>query len=94
MTIDEIADLLLSSEAELLPAGNYVNRRGVDGGSTTATSQLRPLDIPGTYPSCRRSYSTPTGSKLRYVPAPRRIEPISKAAKEDEGEPFLGRDVN
>ncbi len=31
MTIDEIADLLLSAEAELLAAGNYVNRRGVLG---------------------------------------------------------------
>ena len=31
MTIDEIADLLLSPEAELLPASNYVNRRGVLG---------------------------------------------------------------
>jgi len=31
MTLDEIADLLLSPEAEFLPAGNYVNRRGVVG---------------------------------------------------------------
>jgi hypothetical protein len=31
MTSDEIADLLLSPEAEFLPAGNYVNRRGVVG---------------------------------------------------------------
>ena len=31
MTIDEIADLLVSQEAECLPAGNYVNRRGVVG---------------------------------------------------------------
>jgi|ERR1700674_2871936 len=31
MTIDEIAELLLSAEGELLPAGNYVNRRGVLG---------------------------------------------------------------
>jgi len=31
MTIDEIADLLRSTEGELLPAGNYVNRRGVLG---------------------------------------------------------------
>lgn len=31
MTIDEIAELLLSAEAEVLPAGNYVNRRGVLG---------------------------------------------------------------
>lgn len=31
MTIDEIADLLRSAEGELLPAGNYVNRRGVLG---------------------------------------------------------------
>lgn len=31
MTIDEIADLLLSPEAEFLPAGNYVNRHGVVG---------------------------------------------------------------
>ena len=31
MTIDEIADLLVSPEAELLPTGNYLNRRGVLG---------------------------------------------------------------
>src|SRR5260370_41872815 len=31
MTSDEIAELLLSAEGELLPAGNYVNRRGVLG---------------------------------------------------------------
>jgi hypothetical protein len=31
MTIDEIAELLVSAEGELLPAGNYVNRRGVLG---------------------------------------------------------------
>jgi hypothetical protein len=31
MTIDEIADLVLSPEAEILPASNYVNRRGVLG---------------------------------------------------------------
>jgi hypothetical protein len=31
VTIDEIADLLVSSEAEALPSGNYVNRRGVLG---------------------------------------------------------------
>jgi hypothetical protein len=31
MTIGEIADLLLSAEAEFLPSGNYVNRRGVLG---------------------------------------------------------------
>ena len=31
LTIDEIADLLVSPEAEILPAGNYVNRRGVLG---------------------------------------------------------------
>ncbi len=31
MTTDEIADLLLSMEAEYLPGGNYVNRRGVVG---------------------------------------------------------------
>jgi hypothetical protein len=31
MTIDEIADLLLSPEAEVLPSGNYENRRGVLG---------------------------------------------------------------
>jgi hypothetical protein len=31
VTTDEIAYLLLSPEAEFLPAGNYVNRRGVVG---------------------------------------------------------------
>ena len=31
LTIDEIADLLLSTEVEILPAGNYVNRRGILG---------------------------------------------------------------
>lgn len=31
MTIDEIADLLLSPEAELLASGNYTNRRDVLG---------------------------------------------------------------
>lgn len=31
MTMDEIAELLVSAEGELLPSGNYVNRRGVLG---------------------------------------------------------------
>lgn len=31
LTSDEIAELLLSAEAEILPAGNYVNRRGILG---------------------------------------------------------------
>ena len=31
LAIDEIADLLVSSETELLPAGNYVNRRCIIG---------------------------------------------------------------
>lgn len=31
MTMDEIADLFVSPEAETLPRGNYLNRRGVLG---------------------------------------------------------------
>jgi hypothetical protein len=33
------------------------------------------------------------GPKLRYVSEPRRTEPVSRAAKEDNGEPFLGADL-
>ena len=35
-----------------------------------------------------------SGHKLHFVPQPRRTEPMSRAAREDNGEPFLGRDVN
>jgi hypothetical protein len=34
------------------------------------------------------------GKQLHRVPQPRRTEPMSQAAKQDDGEPFLGRNVN
>jgi hypothetical protein len=49
LTIDEIADLLVSAEAEILPAGNYVNRRG----------------ILGYFLISRRSNAVPIGAKYR-----------------------------
>jgi hypothetical protein len=38
-------------------------------------------------------FSTRKRPPLHYVPQPRRTEPVSRAAKEDNGEPFLGRDL-
>jgi len=40
-----------------------------------------------------RAAHTP-GPQLHYVQAPRRTEPVSAAAKADDGTPFLGRDLN
>jgi hypothetical protein len=34
------------------------------------------------------------GRQLHYVPQPRRTEPVSEAAKNDDGTPFLGRNLN